>query len=104
MAAITRDHGINDIYVDGAFLKVGQDGTMKKKPDGAVGSGNPLTKQYNQSGKMTFDIASLPWKDTPTVVSSGENAGTNKYLRATAVDKALKLKKDAHSDNFYISG
>ena len=110
MSANIPERGKQDIFREGAYLRVGRPGSIDKQVRDSAGkliapiATNPLTTKQNPAGKVTFDVNALPWKDGehPQIVSSGENAGENKYLVATAADKPLKLKKDAHSNNFYI--
>ena len=117
MAAITRDHGVNDIYVDGSYLKVGQDKTVQKGPVDNTGqqtaptSGNPRTRDMNLSEKVTFDVDTLPWEDKPEIVADysgyANKAAANTQNKVTRADalgaKTIKLVKQAHSDTFYIT-
>ena len=95
--------GLHDLYKDGAFLKVGVEGTISTKP--VPTANDPRTSEFNQSGKVTLDVSALPWDQTPKIASVASVGGANNTgTRAAAfAAKAVKLRKDANSDNFYFT-
>ena len=88
MAGNISQHGEKDIYKDGGYIKVGR--------------ANSVAAANNPGKKLTLDVSAFPWKNFPSL-GSAVNTANEIYKEDTAVDRTLKLKKDANSKLFYIA-